>query len=127
MKQSKQIVISFFLFETDNQTSNVLYEIPHNGTAVNGSSGENVQSITVQWGQTSNMTLQFTVNGEATEFVLSKINISIDVTREFSDAKGNFMACSTLAVRLVLLILHVPSKIFGCPFFWIRIPFQHAI
>lgn len=74
----------------DDKPANVLYNVPVNATSVaTGSCGKDDQSITVQWGQLSQMMLQFTANNSAQQFTLSEIYLSINVSDIFMDAKAN--------------------------------------
>jgi len=73
-----------------DKDTNVLYNIPVNDTKVaDGSCGTANQSITVQWGQKSQMMLQFTANDSAQQFMLSEIYLSIDASDVAADAKAN--------------------------------------
>lgn len=89
----------------------MLFNVPVNGTnVVNGSCEKDSQSITVQWGHTSKMMLQFTANDSASEFMLSQMYLSINISDEFADAKGNFVICFT-AVYLLFLCFDKCSDI----------------
>ncbi len=66
--------------------------MPVNQTNVaTGSCGTDTQSITVQWGNKSQMMLQFTANTTAQQFMLSELDLTINASDVFADAKGKFM------------------------------------
>jgi len=76
----------------DNNTANILYDIPINGAVTDGSCGTDSQSITVQWGpksEESKISLQFTNNLTTSAFSLSEIYLFINAASEFHDAKAN--------------------------------------
>lgn len=80
----------FFSFvQTDDKDTNVLYNLPVNQTTVpNGSCGTVNQSITIQWGQNSQIMLQFTANDSAKQFALSEVHLAINASDVWADAKG---------------------------------------
>lgn len=53
-----------------------------------GSCGTTSQSIKVQWGQQSQMVLQFTVNDTVQQFMLSEVYLLINASDVAADAKG---------------------------------------
>lgn len=66
--------------------------MPINNTqVVNGSCEADAQSITLQWGQLSQMKLVFNMNVTAQQFMLSQINLNISASDVASDAKGKFV------------------------------------
>jgi len=74
----------------DDKPSNILYNVPVNDTkVVDGSCEKDIQSITVQWGKSSKMMLTFKVNDTTSQFMLSEIDLSINATAAFSDAKAD--------------------------------------
>jgi len=84
------VQLNFTYKKADDKPLNVLYNIPANKTAVvNGSCGKDDQSITVQWGQNSQMTLQFTANASAQQFMLSEVHLTINASDVFKDAQAN--------------------------------------
>lgn len=73
-----------------DKDTNVLYNIPANDTKVIAGSCATVnQSITVQWGQQSQMMLQFTANETVQQFMLSEIYLAINASDVAADAKAN--------------------------------------
>jgi len=85
------VQLNFTYKTVDDKASNVLFNVPVNETkAVDGSCVKDGQSITVEWAKSSYMTLTFKDNDTTSQFWLSEIDLSINVTGpEFSDAKAN--------------------------------------
>lgn len=76
--------------DADDKDANVLYNIPVNDTKVtDGSCGTTSQWIMVQWGQQSQMMLQFAVNETVQQFMLSEVSLSINASDVATDAKVN--------------------------------------
>ncbi|KAJ6597371.1 Lysosome-associated membrane glycoprotein 1 [Pseudolycoriella hygida] len=74
----------------EDKPLNVLYNVPANKTSVvSGSCEKDDQSITVQWGQMSQLTLQFTANESTKQFMLSEVHLSINASDVSQDAKAN--------------------------------------
>lgn len=74
----------------DDKDTNVLYNVPVNKTSVvDGSCDADNQSITIQWGQKSQMMLRFAANDTAKQFMLTELYLSINTSDVSADAKAN--------------------------------------
>jgi lysosomal-associated membrane protein 1/2 len=73
-----------------DKDTNVLYNIPVNQTIVAGGVCDAAdQSIIIEWGKKSQMTLQFAANDSAQQYVLSEIYLAINAGDVAADAKAN--------------------------------------
>lgn len=67
----------------------MLYNVPAKEvTAADGSCGNTTDSITLQW-KTNNITLEFLKNATVNRFELAQLQLTLNASSLFDDAKGN--------------------------------------